>query len=247
MADLADRLRTRILPALLTALGVTGLAAGLLSLTSPVAADPLQSAAPTSAATPTSGQTLVPTASPLITFPPIPSGPAPSTSPTATSDRVATRVRVAALDIDLPIIKQPTPDVVPCDVAMYYEIEDDPRLGQPGSGVSIYLYAHAQPGMFLPMLDASRVQNGKQMLGMVVEVWTSDDQRFLYEITEVRRHVPFDEAFVEALNAGREELWLQTSEGRGEQPKLQVVALPISQEAADPVDAQPTPRPRRCG
>jgi hypothetical protein len=82
---------------------------------------------------------------------------------------------------------------------------------------------------------------------MVVEVWTSDDQRFLYEIAEVLRHVPYDEAFVEALNAGREELWLQTSEGRGEDDKLQVVALPISQEAADPADAHPEPKPRRCG
>ena len=32
MADLADRIRTRIVPALLTALGVTFLAAGVLSL-----------------------------------------------------------------------------------------------------------------------------------------------------------------------------------------------------------------------
>jgi hypothetical protein len=101
--------------------------------------------------------------------------------------------------------------------------------------------------MFLPILDASKVQNGKAMLGMVVEVWTSDDQRFLYEIAEVLRHVPYDEAFVDALNAGREELWLQTSEGRGEDDKLQVVALPISQEAADPADAHPVPKPRRCG
>jgi hypothetical protein len=247
MGDLADRLRTRILPALLTALGVTGLAAGLLSLTSPVAADPLPSASPTSASTATAGPTPPPTASPLITFPPIPSDAAPATSPTAPADRMATRVRIAALDIDLPVIRQPDPDVVPCDVAMYYVLEDDPRLAQPGSGLATYLYAHAQPGMFLPILDASKVQNGKQMLGMVVEVWTSDDQRFLYEIAQVLRHVPYDEAFVQALNAGREELWLQTSEGRGDQPKLQVVALPISQEAADPADAHPDPRPRKCG
>jgi hypothetical protein len=247
MADLVERLRIRILPALLTALGVTGLAAGVLSLTSPVAADPLPSASPTSPATPAASSTRPPTPSPLITFPPIPSDTTPSASPSAPSDRVATRVRVAALDIDLPVIRQPDPDVVPCDVAMYYEIADDPRLAQPGSGLATYLYAHAQPGMFLPILDASKVQNGNAMLGMVVEVWTSDDQRFLYEITEVLRHVPYDEAFEEALNAGREELWLQTSEGRGEQPKLQVVALPISQEAADPAEAQPDAKPRRCG
>jgi hypothetical protein len=247
MGDLAERIRIRILPALLTALGVAGLAAGLFSLTSPVAADPLPSAFPTSSSTPTTGPTLPPTPSPLITFPPIPSETAPSASPSAPSDRVATRVRVAALEIDLPVIKQPDPDVVPCDVAMYFLYPGDPRLAQPGSGLATYLYAHAQAGMFLPLLDESRVQNGKSMLGMVVEVWTSDNQRFLYEITEVRRHVPYDEAFVAALNAGREELWLQTSEGRGLQPKLQVVAPPISQEAADPTEAHPEPRPRTCG
>jgi hypothetical protein len=39
---LADRIRTRIAPALLTALGVTFLAAGVLSLTTTAAADPVQ-------------------------------------------------------------------------------------------------------------------------------------------------------------------------------------------------------------
>jgi hypothetical protein len=99
--------------------------------------------------------------------------------------------------------------------------------------------------MFLPILDASLVQNGKSMLGMVVEVWTSDDQRFLYEITEVRRHqLDLDDA----LNAPSEELWLQTSEGpRGTPGKTQVVALPISQEAAAHADAHPIPKPVVCG
>lgn len=253
MADLADRLRTRFLPALLTALGVTGLAAGLLSLTSPVAADPLPSASPTSVATATTGPTTPPTASPLITFPPIPSGVAPSTSPTAPADRVATRVRVAALDIDLPVIRQPDPKVVPCDVAMYLE---DQNLRQPGWGRATYLYAHAQEGMFLPILTASKAQEGRSMLGMVVEVWTSDSMRFLYEITDVRRHVKVDDensGLADAFSADTEQLWLQTSEGAGvpegqpRNPVLQVVALPISQEAADPADAHPDPRPRRCG
>jgi hypothetical protein len=31
-----------------------------------------------------------------------------------------------------------------------------------------------QDGMFLPILDASKVSNGKKMIGMVVEVWTND-------------------------------------------------------------------------
>jgi hypothetical protein len=236
MADLAERIRIRVLPALLTALGVAGLAGGLLTLTSPVTADPLPSPSAIAVAS------APPTSTPLITFPPLPSGAAPSASPTPPADRVATRVRVAALKIDLPIFKPPggANSYPLCDVAMYIQ-----ELGQPGEGGATYLYAHARTGMFLPILDASLVQNGKSMLGMVVEVWTSDDQRFLYEITEVRRHqLDLDDA----TNATREELWLQTSEGpKGTPGKTQVIALPISQEAADPADAHPEPKPVVCG
>lgn len=236
MADLADRIRLRVLPALLTALGVAGLAGGLLSLTSPVVAEPLPSASPTVVAS------VAPTSTPLITFPPLPTEAPPSTSPTPPADRVATRVRVAALDIDLPVVKPAGgADAYPwCDVAMYIQ-----ELGQPGHGRAIYLYAHARTGMFLPILDASLVQNGKSMLGMVVELWSSDDQRFLYEITEVRRHqLDLDDA----INATGEQLWLQTSEGpRGTPGKTQVIALPISQETAAPADAHPEAKPVDCG
>ena len=246
MADLADRIRTRVLPALLTAFGVALLAGGLLSYTSGVTADPLASPSPTTVSAP-------PTITPLITFPPLASGDLPSTSPTPPADRVATRVRVAALKIDLPVILQPTKKV-PCDVAMYLQ-DPDQNLGQPGQGRATYLYAHAREGMFLPILDASKVQNGKIMLGMVVEVWTSDDRRFLYEITEVRRHVPADPAeggLDDAIAANDEQLWLQTSEGprvaegQPRNPVLQVVALPLSQEAADPADAHPVAKPFVC-
>lgn len=236
MADLADHIRIRLLPALLTALGVAGLAGGLFSLTSPVVAEPLPSPSPTVVTS------VAPTNTPLITFPPLPTEAPPSTSPTPPADRVATRVRIAALDIDLPIVKPAGgADAYPwCDVAMYIQ-----ELGQPGQGRAIYLYAHARAGMFLPILDASLVQNGKSMLGMVVELWSSDDQRFLYEITEVRRHqLDLDDA----VNADGEGLWLQTSEGpRGTPGKTQVIAQPISQEAADPADAHPVPKPVDCG
>ena len=236
MADLADRIRSRVLPALLTALGVAGLAGGLLSLTSPVAADPLPSPAATTA------PSVAPTSTPLITFPPLPSDSAPPASPTAPADRVATRVRVAALKIDLPIVKPPggANSYPLCDVAMYIK-----ELGQPGQGRATYLYAHARTGMFLPILDASLVGNGKSMLGMVVEIWTSDDHRFLYEVTEVRRH---QLSLDDAINANEEELWLQTSEGpKGTPGKTQVIARPISQEAADPAEAHPEPKPLVCG
>ena len=235
MASLANWIRTRIIPAILTALGITFLAAGLLSFTTSVDAVPAE--------TPSASQdaTVDETFAPLITLPPLSSGAPPSPS-AAPADRVATRVRIAALKIDLPVVK-PVNAYPACNVAMYYA---DERLGQPGQGKSVYLFAHARPGMFLPILNASKVSNGKKMIGMIVEVWTNDDQRFLYVVTNVFRHVPFDEVFTKPFNAKGEALWLQTSEGRGPQPKLQLRAELLSQEGAPHKEANPTPKPVKC-
>ena len=84
------------------------------------------------------------------------------------------------------------------------------------------------------------------MLGMVVEVWTNDDQRFLYVITNVRRHVPYDAVFNAPFAAKSEPLWLQTSEGVGTQPKLQLRAELLSQEAAPDAEAHPVVKPVIC-
>ena len=235
MADLTERVRTRLLPALLTAFGVTFLAVGLLSYGSPVDAGPLDSPDPSIIA---GG----PSATPLLTLPPLATPPPPTPSPTFPADRVATRVRVAALKIDLPIVAPPPPpnDYPLCDVAMYID-----QLGQPGEGRATYLFAHAREDMFLPILTASLKQNGKKMLGMVVEVYTSDDKLFLYEITEVRRHQLDLE---DAAAATTEQVWLQTSEGpKGTPGKTQVIAEFLSQEDADPADAHPKPKPVVCG
>ena len=232
MGDLAEWIRTRILPATVIALGVALLAGGVLSIAAPVTADPLSNPPPTAVS-------FVPTERPRPKLPPASAGPV--ASPSIPADRVATRVRIAALKIDLPIVKPAGgPNAYPqCDVAMYIQ-----SLGQPGQGKATYLYAHARTGMFLPILDASLVQNGKSMLGMVVEVWTSDDQHFLYEITEVRRH---QLNLQDAIDAPGEELWLQTSEGPSGTPgKTQVVAIPLSQESADHVDAHPVAKPVDC-
>jgi len=236
MASFATWIRTRIIPAILTALGVTLLAAGLLSFTTPVTAVPV----PTPAAS--QAVTVDQTSAPLITLPPLASAVPPTGLPVPV-DRVATRVRIAALKIDLPVIK-PSNGYPACNVAMYYK---DPRLGQPGQGKSVYIFAHARTGMFLPILTASKVSNGKKMIGMVAEVWTSDDQRFLYVITDVLRHVPYDEAFTKPFAAKAETLWLQTSEGVGTQPKLQLRGELLSQEAAPHEDAHPTAKPVACG
>ncbi|MEP6638749.1 MAG: hypothetical protein ABJC39_05305, partial [Chloroflexota bacterium] len=79
-----------------------------------------------------------------------------------------------------------------------------------------------------------------------VEIWTNDDQRFLYVITKVKRHVPFDGAIAPAIAVTNEQLWLQTSEGVGTQPKLQIVAEPLSQEAAPHDEANPRAKPLNC-
>ncbi len=230
MRSFADRIRTRIVPAILTALGVTFLAAGILSYTNPVVAVVATPA-------PTADAVVTPTASPLMTLPPIGSG-APPTAGPIPADRAVTRVRVAALKIDLPVIQSSR---VLCGVALEYA---DPHLGVPGESRATYLYAHAQAGMFLPFLTQSQVSNGSKMKGMVVEVWTNDDQRFLYVITEVLRHVPAASAFAAPFAATTDQVWLQTSEGKGNQPKLQVVADLLSQETADHATANPTPHPR---
>ncbi len=131
-------LRTRLLPAVLTALGVTFLAAGLLTYTTPVTAD----AGATATIAPAASDAPV-TPAPLITLPPLGSAP-PTAQPTIPADRVATRVRIAALDIDLPVVAPGKDTDYPlCDVAMWF---DAPQLGQPGEGRATYLYAHARDG-----------------------------------------------------------------------------------------------------
>lgn len=231
MARYLDTLRSRLLPAILTALGAAFVTAGLITLSGPATAGPGGSPDTTRASSGPSVQP--PSVRPTV-------GPSPTIPP----DRVASRVRVAALGIDLPVIAQPDPDVVPCGVAMYLG-----HMSQPGANQATYLYAHAQRGMFLPILEASlKEDQGFSMIGMIAEVYTSDDMLFLYEITEVRRHVPFDTGLDDALAATEDEVWLQTSEGIGTTfPKLQIVGKPLSSGPADPAKAHPSAKPRRCG
>lgn len=229
MTDVPERIRTRFLPALLTAAGVTMLAAGLLTYTASLAAEP------TSSPRPSIDATAVPTPSALITLPPASADPSPDATPTADPDRVATRVRIAALDIDLPVVRGPA-GYPYCEVAMYLK-----ELGQPGQGRATYLFAHAREGMFLPLLETPE----REQRGMIVEVWTSDDYRFLYEVVDVRRD---QRDLADAIAADTEQLWLQTSEGpRGTPGKTQVIAEPLSVEAADPADAHPDADPVDCG
>jgi sortase (surface protein transpeptidase) len=232
-----DRVQDRILPAVLTALGVTFLAAGLLTWTVPVEAGPPPSVPDNGAVASEPPESLPP----AITLPPLGTAPPATQEPTPEPlvvepdpDRLATRVRVRALDIDLPVIRG-NDDYPLCNVAMYIR-----QLSQPGNGGATYLYAHARPGMFEPLLRTKAADQ----LGIIAEVWTNDDLKFLYEIIEVRRHQTSLEA---PSKVKRDELWLQTSEGpRGTVGKTQVRARLLSVERAAHGPSNPTPKPVNC-
>jgi hypothetical protein len=227
MAELRHSLRTRIPPAILTAAGVTLVVAGLLTWTKPAEAQPRATPAPTPVA-------VVPSVSPTSSA---------TASATVPPGRLPTRVQIAALQIDLPVIKQPDPSYPSCNVAMYHEL-----FGPPGDSRGTYIYAHARKGMFLALLDASKQKDGVALLGMIVNVYTSDDQLFLYEISEVRRHVPATFNLAKLLPQGKDTLWLQTSEGPSHiYPKLILKAKLLSSGPADHAAAHPVPKPITCG
>ena len=152
---------------------------------------------------------------------------------------VATRIAIPSLRIDLPVIR-PGKGYPPCNVAMYIQELSQPRE----AGVSL-IYAHARTGMFLPLLERSKVNNGASLLGLTVKVWTSNNLVSTYEITRVRRHVStLDGVF----GIGAEQLWIQTSEGpRGTVGKLIVVAKRVGYAAATSEESRPVPHPVSCG
>ncbi len=151
---------------------------------------------------------------------------------------MATRIAIPALKIDLPIVRGPT-GYPYCNVAMYF-----PTLSQPREGGVTFLYAHARVGMFLPLLERSRINNGASLIGMTIRVWTSNDLVSAYRIVRVRRHVRTLDG---AYTARTEQLWIQTSEGpHGTIPKLIVVAERTGSAAAPHAEANPTPHPKIC-
>jgi hypothetical protein len=166
----------------------------------------------------------------------------PTLLPDSVLARVPTRVRVPALHIDLPVVEPPAdPNHYPyCNVAEFI-----PTMSRPGRPGTTFLYAHARTGMFLPILEAARRDQGAEMLGMTVEVYTSDNRLFTYQVSEVRRDV---ESLDFAFRATAEQLILQTSEGpHGTIGKTLLIALPRGEQPASARDAQPPAHPVACG
>ena len=263
LATLADRL----LLALLIASGVMLLTAGLLSYApsafsevqtlAPVGnGDPLLTLRPTRSVRPTPGHTGSPprTANPLQTHNPLQTDsprptdrPGPTPAATPSGDRgFASRITIPSLQIDLPVV--PGDLVVPgnddlyplCDVAMFMR-----EFVQPGNEGATYIYAHAQRGMFAPLLKASEVNDGASMIGALIEVYTSDNKLHLYELYRVKRHAT--DLSLADPPPGIHMLVLQTSEGvSGTIPKLQVAARPLSVVPTTTAEANPLPQPRVC-
>jgi hypothetical protein len=216
-------------------LGALVLATALLAgcASQPAAQAPsAEAAAITPAPTPTPEPTPTPTPTPE---------PTPTPKPTPDTSGVATRIVVPSLKIDLPVVELPPNGLPYCNVAEYL-----PTLSRPGSPGTTYILAHARPGMFLPLLQASQVSDGKALVGMKVEVYTSADWLFTYSITRVLRHQS------QLFNQPQEGLALQTGEGPSKGVPgytglvVIVVAQPLSSGPADHAAAHPTPHPVVC-
>ena len=162
-------------------------------------------------------------------------------------DRAAApvRIRIPDLGIDLPVVssERTVPgnvrDYPLCDVAAYWSIYDLP--GAPGT---TWIYAHAQPGMFLPVLLTANASGGEGLIGKKVTLQLRDQRLLTYRITQVKQHAT-DRTIAERGKRSRQRLVLQTSEGpAGTIPKLQVAATLVKAEWTDA--RVPKPQPRAC-
>lgn len=127
----------------------------------------------------------------------------------------ATRIRIPRLEIDLPIIEGDGIDA-PIDKAAHY-----PDTAWPdGELKNIYIYGHAQEGMFLTLWEAE--------LGDEVILELEDGTERTYVVTEVLPEVPWDA--LEYLDpTPTEQLTLQTSTSyEPTSPKFIVIAEPAA-------------------
>jgi hypothetical protein len=216
----------RLGPAVVTATGVVLVVGGLLTYD-----------ATAGSLVPTPHPTATPVHATVTPLPTIGFGaPAPSSRPSGDASRIV----IPAMNIDLPVV--PSPDGFPyCNVAQWI-----PGYAQPGLYGSTFILGHARVGMFLPLLDASQRNDGASMLGVLVQVYTSDAVLYLYEIDLVARH-QLDNSVAALPKGVSQQLVLTTSEGdRFHKPKLMIRARFLYSQPADPVEANPVPHPVIC-
>ena len=190
--------------------------------------------------TPTPAATPIPMTGPPQVMPPPAPGAEPSVTP-APGRAVATRIVIAKLGIDLAIVKAPK-GYPYCNVAMYF----GKPFGQPGGTKASYIFAHARDGMFGPIYKLVMFRRTPNvMVGMLVDVYTNDDQLHTYRITRV---LPHQLSLARPAAATTDQLWLQTSEGpHGTPGKTQILAMPVSTTPATHADAHPKAHIVVCG
>lgn len=126
----------------------------------------------------------------------------------------AERIVIRRLGIDLPIVEGDGVDA-PLHKAAHY-----PGTAWPGAGSNIYIYAHAQRGMFL---DLWNVRIGDEVVLELV-----DGSERVYRVTEIRPRTRWDDLSV-LQPTPHEQLTLQTSTSyTATAPRFVVIALPRS-------------------
>ena len=205
--------------ALLAAGGVLGPGAGTaVGSPSPSAASPSSTQAATGSSSPS------PQPTPLGSLPAIATPTPVATASQAPVGIVARRIRIDRLGIDLRIVEGDGLEA-PMNKAAHY-----PGTGWPGGGVNIYLYAHAQTGMFLSLWDAK--------VGDEVLLDLADGTTRLYVVTDVPGKVPWN-ALQYVAATPPERLTLQTSTSyTATAPRFVVIAEPAPSQ-----DASPSPVP----
>jgi hypothetical protein len=162
--------------------------------------------------------------------------------------RHATRVRIPNVDgfmsarIDMAVIRGNAGYPL-CDVAMYSGAYSQPR--EP-SDWATFIFAHARKGMFLPLLKEWQQNQGSQLIGKKVYVYTSDNKMHTYRISSLATGLSTQMAKI--TSAGPDKLWLQTSTGPNyTYPKLFVKADWVATTSVTYAAAHPTPHPYKCG
>jgi hypothetical protein len=158
---------------------------------------------------------------------------------------VPVRVRVPAIGIDLPMVSSELNmrgnrrGYPLCDVAHYWTNYDLP--GAPGTA---WIYAHAQPGMFLPLFTTSEATDGEGLLGLIIEVQLKDGRELRYRINEVRERAT-GRRIARGGGPSQHRLVMHTSTGPpGTDPKLMVRANLV--DARRTSAKAPKPKPRPC-
>jgi len=166
-----------------------------------------------------------PSREPAPSFPAVGSSSAPSiASPSQDATPVTTpspvpgkaikakRIQIDRLGIDLKIIEGDGIDA-PLGKAAHY-----PGTGWPGGGTNIYIYGHAQTGMFLSLWDVK--------IGDVAVLTLVDGTQRTYTVDKIIPRAPWDA--IQYLDpTPRERLTLQTSTSyHPTSPRFVVIALP---------------------